>query len=391
MSDTTDNPTNAERRALVLQGGGALGAYQAGVYEALHAQGLEPQWVAGISIGAINAALIAGNPPERRVQRLHDFWDGVSANLQAPAPDPVFGVPMRALFNESSAAMVAAFGVPGFFNPRFPPANLQVPGTPGALSLYDTAPLEKTLDKLVDFDLINSTDPRHRVRLSVGAVNVTSGNFVYFDSDGWGEATPKSGRKQRITARHIMASGALPPGFAPIEIDGDFYWDGGIVSNTPLQYLLDQPKQDDMLIMQVDLFSARGAMPTNLDQVSSREKDIRFASRTRLNTDVLAQQQRLAHSAKRLADKLPAKFADDPDLKALLEVGSPAAISILHFINRNQAYEEQSKDYEFSRATVQEHWANGVADVTHSLNDPRWRNRKRPSGGIHIYDLTPQL
>ena len=380
-----------ELHTLVLQGGGALGAYQAGVYECMHAHGLLPQWVAGISIGAINAAIIAGNPPDKRVAQLREFWDGVSSQLVAPAVPTAYGEKAREVFNESSAALVAAIGVPGFFRPRYPPAPFQPAGTPGALSYYDTAPLEKTLERLIDFDLINTTDPRHRVRLSVGAVNLRTGNFVYFDSDA--KDPPDGHRPERariITPRHIMASGALPPGFAPIEIEGEWYWDGGLVSNTPLQYVLDQPHERDMLVMQVDLFSARGLMPTNLSEVAGREKDIRFASRTRLNTDVIAQQQKIAHAARSLADKLPAKFADDPDLEFLLGCGSAAAVTVMHLIHRSKNYETQSRDYEFSRAAVLEHWAAGHSDVNTSLKDPRWTARGRPVAGIRVFDLTKE-
>ncbi|RYX90701.1 MAG: patatin-like phospholipase family protein [Comamonadaceae bacterium] len=378
-----------EQHALVLQGGGALGAYQAGVYEALAAHGLQPQWVAGISIGAINAAIIAGNPPEKRVGQLREFWEGVSSQLIAPGIPASYGDKAREMFNESSAALVAAIGVPGFFRPRYPPAPFQPAGTPGALSYYDTAPLEKTLERLIDFDLINTADPKHRVRLSVGAVNVRTGNFVYFDSDA--KDPPDGSKPERarlITPRHIMASGALPPGFAPVEIEGEWYWDGGLVSNTPLQYVLDQPMTRDMLVMQVDLFSARGPMPTNLSEVAGREKDIRFASRTRLNTDVMARQQKIAHAARSLAARLPARFADDPDLKLLMETGSPAAVTVMHLIHRSKLYETQSKDYEFSRAAVQEHWASGLADVNRSLKDPRWVSRGKPAAGIRVFDLT---
>ncbi len=386
------NTQGREQRALVLQGGGALGAYQAGVYEALDAQGLCPQWVAGISIGAINAAIIAGNPPEKRVAQLREFWEGVSSQLVAPAIPAAYGDRAREVFNESSAALVAAIGVPGFFRPRYPPAPFQPAGTPGALSYYDTAPLEKTLERLIDFDLLNTTDPRHRVRLSIGAVNVRTGNFVYFDSDVNDPPDAPDGKRPErariITPRHIMASGALPPGFAPVEIEGEAYWDGGLVSNTPLQYLLDQPLAHDLLVIQVDLFSARGPMPTNLSEVAGREKDIRFASRTRLNTDVIARQQKINHAAERLAAKLPARFANDPDLKLLLEVGSPAAVTVMHLIHRGKDYETQSKDYEFSRAAVLEHWAAGVADVNASLKDPRWTGRGRPEAGIRVFDLT---
>ena len=374
------NP-HSEQSVLVLQGGGALGAYQAGVYEALHEHGIQPQWVAGVSIGAINAAIIAGNPQARRVARLREFWDGVSSQLTAPALPASYGSLAREMFNESSAALVALAGVPGFFQPRFPPAPLQPAGTPGALSYYDTSPLEKTLERLVDFDLINTPDPKHKVRLSVGAVNVETGNFRYFDST---DAT----YTQPIGPRHIMASGALPPGFAPVEIDKEFYWDGGLVSNTPLQYVIDQPTASDMLVFQVDLFSARGRMPRNLNEVAERGKDIQFASRTRLNTDLVAAQQKLTHAAQNLASRLPKKFADDPDLITLLNAGSPAAITIVHLIHRGKHYETQSKDYEFSRHTVREHWAAGRADVSHSLKDQRWCTRGRPQAGIRVFDLT---
>lgn len=367
---------------MVLQGGGALGAYQAGVYEAMQAHGLLPTWVAGVSIGAINAAIIAGNPPERRMERLGEFWDGVSSHLQSIDLPMDFGTQAREMLNEARAAMVSLFGVPGFFVPRMPPAPMHIPGTIGALSYYDTTPLQRTLEKLIDFDLINTQDSRHKVRLSVGAVNVTTGNFRYFDS-----ATP--GQDGLIGPRHIMASGALPPGFPPIEIDGEFYWDGGLVSNTPLQYVIDQPRLDDMMVLQVDLFSARGRMPRTLSEVTEREKDIRFASRTRLNTDVVEQQQLMSAAAHRLAAKLPAELAADPDLAQLMAVGSPAALTILHLIHREKHYETQSKDYEFSRQTMREHWAAGRAAVQISLKNPQWTARSKAPAGINVLDLTP--
>jgi NTE family protein len=377
------NPdSRTEQAVLVLQGGGALGAYQAGVYEALNKEGIRPQWVAGVSIGAINAAIIAGNPPERRVARLREFWDGVSSQLLAPALSDTYGPLAREMFNESSAALVALVGAPGFFTPRFPPAPFQPAGSPGALSYYDTSPLEKTLERLVDFDLINAPDVKQKVRLSVGAVNVETGNFRYFDSADATYVHP-------IGPRHIMASGALPPGFAPVEIDREFYWDGGLVSNTPLQYVIDQPTATDMLVFQVDLFSARGPMPRNLGEVAERAKDIQFASRTRLNTDLVATQQKLTHAAQNLAARLPAQYASDPDLIALLNAGSPAAVTIVHLIHRSKHYETQSKDYEFSRHTVREHWAAGRADVELSLKSSSWCTRGRPQAGIRVFDLTP--
>src|ERR1700738_1762088 len=238
--------------ALVLQGGGALGSYQAGVYEALSTSQYIPDWVAGISIGAINAAIIVGNAPEKRVERLKEFWQTVSSPVSwSPV---VKGDRARSLFNETSAALIATFGVPGFFTPRFPPAPLWPQGSPQSQSYYDTAPLKATLERLVDFDRINDL----KTRLSVGAVGVTSGNFRYFDNFEF----KKLGKK--IGPEHIMASGALPPGFPSVEIEGEHYWDGGIATNTPLDYVLDEETKKDLLIFQVDLFSARGPVPASL-------------------------------------------------------------------------------------------------------------------------------
>src|SRR5439155_20747564 len=248
------------------QGGGALGSYQAGAFQALCRSGFEPEWIAGISIGAINAAIIAGNGPETRVDRLKEFWEMVSS----PVPwNPVTnGDRVRSLFNETSAALIATFGVPGFSTPRIPPAPLWPPGSPQSQSYYDTAPLKKTLERLVDFDRINDLN----TRLSVGAVSVTSGNFKYFDNFEF----KKLGKK--IGPEHIMASAALPPGFPSVVIEGEHFWDGGIASNTPLDYVLDAEFNNDLLIFQVDLFSARGPLPVSLLEAAEREKDIRYSS-----------------------------------------------------------------------------------------------------------------
>src|SRR5437868_9429845 len=274
----TNHPTSATTPAqalpvLVLQGGGALGSYQAGAYQALCHCNFEPAWVAGISIGAVNAAIIAGNARENRVERLKQFWELVSAPVPWSPISSADGA--RSLFNETSAAFIATFGVPGFFRPRFPPAPLWPEGTPESQSYYDTTPLRATLERLVDFDRINTLE----TRLSVGAVSVTTGNFKYFDNLEFRKLGKKMG------AEHIMASGALPPGFPSIEIDGEHFWDGGIASNTPLDYVLDAEVANDLLIFQVDLFSARGLLPRSLLEAAEREKDIRYSSRTRLNTD----------------------------------------------------------------------------------------------------------
>jgi NTE family protein len=366
--------SNQEEGVLVLQGGGALGAYQAGVFEALHDAEIRPEWMAGISIGAINSALIAGNPPERRVSRLKEFWHLVSSAWPALRWFDDGPVP-RSWLNEAGAAVAMLFGVPGFFMPRVPLAPFHAAGTPGATSYYDTTPLKGTLERLIDFDLLNNGS----VRLSVGAVNVQTGNFTYFDS-----------ARQRLDVRHIAASGALPPGFAPVEIDGEHYWDGGLVSNTPLQYVLDQPANRHRVAFQVDLFPALGKLPATLADVSEREKDIRFSSRTRLNTDLAVDRHMIGTAAQRLVSKLPPELRDDPDAQALARLrGEWRGIDIVHLIYLSKNYEGDGKDYEFSRLSMQEHWQAGYVDMTRALQDPRWVARKRGAHGVRVFDLTP--
>src|ERR1700759_1574987 len=299
-----ETPAKAQR-VLVLQGGGALGSYQAGAYQALCHFDFEPEWVAGISIGVINAAIIAGNDPAQRLARLKEFWEMVSA----PVPwNPIVKTDRgRSAFNEASAALIATFGVPGFFTPRVPPAPLWPPGSPQSLSYYDTAPLKKTLERLVDFDRINDL----KTRLSVGAVSVTTGNFRYFDNHEFS----KLGKK--IGPEHVMASGALPPGFPSIEIEGEHYWDGGVSSNTPLDYVLDEELRRDLLIFQVDLFSARGPLPQTLLAASEREKDIRYPSRPRMNTDKNKAIHNARKAVRELIKKLPDDLKNDPSVAYL--------------------------------------------------------------------------
>ncbi len=347
-SDTvTDQPT---RRVLVLQGGGALGAYQAGVCEALGKAGLQPDWVAGISIGAINAAIIAGNAPEHRLERLHAFWELVTS--QWPLGAQVHTDRIRAMLGDASIGWAVAAGVPGFFSPRAFSPLLAAGGGPEALSFYDTAPLRDTLERLVDFDRINARE----TRLSVGAVNLRTGNFAYFDNT-----------HQKIGPEHIMASGALPPGFPPVEIDGEWYWDGGIVSNTPLEYVLDQDHADDLTIYQVDLFNARGPIPRTIQEAAEREKDIRFSSRTRLNTDAQLRIHRLKSALSGLLKTLPAGATDDPEIRLLEEFSRENTVTVVQLIYRDRAYEGAYKDVEFSRQTMLDHWASGVADGEHAL------------------------
>jgi NTE family protein len=369
-----ETPAKAQR-VLVLQGGGALGSYQAGAYQALCHHDFEPEWVAGISIGAINAAIIAGNDPSKRVARLKEFWQMVSS----PVPwNPIVNTDRgRSAFNEASAALIATFGVPGFFTPRIPPAPLWPQGSPQSQSYYDTAPLRKTLERLVDFDRINDL----KTRLSVGAVGVTSGNFRYFDNVEF----KKLGKK--IGPEHIMASGALPPGFPSIEIEGEHYWDGGIASNTPLDYVLDEEERKDLLIFQVDLFSARGLLPSTLLEAAEREKDIRFSSRTRMNTDKNQKLHNARKAVRALLEKLPEDLKRDPLVADLREVSTENTVTVVHLIYRSKNYESSSKDYDFSHVGMVEHWEAGVRDVHQSMRHEDWLERPQSGETMVTYDL----
>jgi NTE family protein len=375
------NPAPAEsparaQRVLVLQGGGALGSYQAGAYQALCRHDFEPDWVAGISIGAINAAIIAGNPPEKRVKRLKEFWEMVSAPVPwSPLTADDRG---RSFFNETSAAMVATFGVPGFFTPRLPPAPLWPQGSPESQSYYDTGALRVTLEHLVDFDRINDL----KTRLSVGAVSVTSGNFKYFDNFEF----KKLGKK--IGPEHIMASGALPPGFPSIVIEGEHFWDGGIASNTPLDYVLDEDATNALLIFQVDLFSARGPLPVSLLEAAEREKDIRFSSRTRMNTDKNKEIHNARKALRDLIGKLPEELKRDPSVEILRKAAKENTVTVVHLIYRSKNYESSSKDYDFSRIGMVEHWGAGERDVDLSMRHTEWLERPQTGETMMTYDLT---
>ncbi len=361
---------------LVLQGGGALGSYQAGAYQALCHFDFEPEWVAGISIGAINAAIIAGNDRDKRMDRLKEFWNMVSSPVSWNPVTP--GDRARSLFNETSAALIATFGVPGFFAPRVPPAPFWPPGSPQSQSYYDTAPLKKTLERLVDFDRINDL----KTRLSVGAVGVTSGNFRYFDNFEF----KKLGKK--IGPEHIMASGALPPGFPSVEVEGEHYWDGGIASNTPLDYVLDGEVRRDLLIFQVDLFSARGQLPESLLDAAEREKDIRYSSRTRMNTDKNRQIHNARMAVRDLIGKLPDYLKNDPSVELLREASKENTVTVVHLIYRSKNYETNSKDYDFSHVAMVEHWEAGVRDVHLSMRHKEWLERPQSGETMVTYDLT---
>ena len=372
------------RVVLLLQGGGALGAYQAGVYQALAETGLHPDWVVGISIGAINAAIIAGNAPERRVDRLREFWEEITAPAMGFDADVVGlferGEAARALANQVSAVTVACTGAPGFFRPRLPNPWFHPRGTIEATSYYDTRPLKATLERFVDFDRVNSDNCD--TRLSLGAVNVRSGNLVYFDPG-----------TQVIGPEHVMASGALPPGFPAIEIEGEHYWDGGLVSNTPLQWLVTNTRvtgqrMPDALVIQVDLWNARGEFPRNLAEVATRQKEVQYSSRTRAFTDFLKLLHRVEYSVATLLDQLPDEFKRSDEAKYLASISQRRAYNLVHLIYRPRGYEGDSKDYEFSRMSMAEHWRSGYHDAMRTLRHPEVLERAGNGHELTIFDFT---
>ncbi len=370
--------------ALVLQGGGALGSYQCGVYEGLHAGGIAPDWFVGTSIGAINAAIMAGNAPGQRVERLHQFWDMICEPVGLAAPIAAW---VRALLawsppypklhewaNSLGALGALAFGQRGFFQVRQQPPFMLADGSPAATSFYDTAPLQSTLEQFIDFDRINAR--KDGLRLSVGAVQVETGNSRYFDS-----------AVEKIGPEHIMASGALPPAFAAIEIEGKHYWDGGIVSNTPLECVWNAKPRRNTLVLQVDLWSARGKEPQTMMDVMERQKDIQYSSRTRLITDHGASMQKLRLA---IADTLAALPEDAlaPHLRrALAPWACTNVFNIVHLIYQDKPFETMYKDYAFGIGTQHQHWADGLADMQQTLEHPDFFVKPSHEQGVVTHDV----
>ncbi|WP_068079713.1 patatin-like phospholipase family protein [Novosphingobium rosa] len=363
-------PERCDRVALVLQGGGALGAYQAGVFEALHEVGVEPDWISGVSIGAINSALIAGNPPERRVEALRTFWNRITdRKIWHYTPD---GDVFRQMRNMASSWATIMLGQPGFFEMRPQSPWFSMPGADSATSYYDTSPLRETLVELVDFDLLN--DPGRR--FSVGAVNMLTGNFVYFDS-----------KTTRIEPEHVMASGALPPGFPAVRIGTDYYWDGGLVSNTPLQHLLAQDDGQNSLVFQVDLFSARGSLPRTIQDVAARQKDILYSSRTRNTTDMYQRLMRWKKRAHEALLRVPEDQLTAEDRAMMAKLADQPEATILQLIYQQKSYEGDQKDYEFSGTSMKEHWMSGYEDTRRTLLRKDWLQMPPPGVGLVTHDV----
>lgn len=354
-----------ESIALVLQGGGALGAYQAGIFEGLQEAGVPLNRLAGISIGALNTAIIAGNAPEHRLERLREFWETICLpNTPFTALPPlveqsIFNLndSARQFLGHMNASRAMLDGQNGFFRPRTPAPVLPfMHNDPAQTSYYDISALKETLERLCDFDRVNACE----LHVSVGAVNVRNGNFVYFDN-----------REIPLRAEHFMASGALPPAFPAVEIDGEYYWDGGLVSNTPLGHVLQGRPLRDTLVFQVDLWSARGAAPTNMSEVSDRMQDIRYSSRTRFVTEHFRQSQELRHLLWRMLQDIPEDVRSQSDyVKLAEEVSTAKCYNIVHLIFRNEPYDLHYKDHQFGLASMREHWLRGLTDIRKTLRDP---------------------
>ena len=363
-------PPRCQRVALIFQGGGALGAYQAGVYQALHEADIEPDWVTGVSIGGINAAIIAGNPRERRLARLREFWERItSRKIWSFTPD---GDIFRRMRNSISSYMTLTDGQPGFFRPHVMNPWLSPAGAKTATSFYDSAPLRDTLLDLVDFSLINE----QKSRFSVGAVNVLTGNFVYFDN-----------HNEQIEPEHVMASGALPPALPMVKIGTDYFWDGGIVSNTPLQHLLEQEDSLNTLVFQVDLFSARGMLPLEMADVMGRHKDIMYSSRTRYTTDMYRKLQKWKQRTHAALARIPKKDQTEDEARWIKELADLPELTIIHLIYQQKAYEGHAKDYEFSGTSMREHWQSGYEDTQNTLKQKQWLELPPDGGGIWVHDV----
>lgn len=359
----------------VFQGGGALGAYQVGTYEALAQHGYAPDMIVGISIGAINSALIAGNKPEERLIRLTQFWERITTKMPFPA---MANLGLSKFHHFISAQLSLICGQPGFFSPKLIPPHLILDETPDKISFYDTAPLRETLLELIDFEYLNA----HHVRLCLGSVDLESGEFIFFDSS-----------EQEITVKHIMASAALPPGFPPVKIAGRYYVDGGVFSNTPLSKVIDEFADTEseirnILCFMVDLFSLKGTLPHSLDGLMERIKDIRYSSHTKRANSVYATTQNLSHAIHFLGKQLTAEQKKDPQVKEILNLGLAHRMNIVHLIYRSEKGTElESKDYEFSTETASKHRSLGYNNTTNMIQTQEETWMKRHRSGVTVYTL----
>jgi len=348
------------KKVLVLQGGGALGAYQLGVYKAIHEKNIALDWVIGTSIGAINGGIIAGNPPESRLQKLLEFWKIVQNQSMQTFENN------KSLFN----LYTMTYGVKGFFSPTFLnwfDVNKKVDIENA--SYYSTTALKDTLSKLIDFDYLNSK----KVRLSVGAVSAITGEMRYFDS-----------AKEELTLEHIMASSALPPAFPAVKIDGEPFWDGGIYSNTPIEAVLEDYPRDNSLIFSVQLWNPLSKEPSSIQEVLTKQKDIQFASRDRLLENV-KKTHRLRHILRRLTDHIPESQKKIPEVQELMSWGCDTVMHIIYLTIDRIEGEDQMKDIDFTSEGISKRSLIGFQEATRAINSEIWNEPHDPNEGILIH------
>lgn len=357
---------------LVLQGGGALGSYQAGVYQALHEAGIEPDWVIGTSIGAINASLIAGNTPENRLARLREFWKRMEQK-------PLWNMPTAfpAFDDKLACWSTVTNGIGGFFQPNLlAHAGESYPLGADRAGYYSTAPLEQTLRELVDFDLANRCAPR----LTVGAAHVGTSQMRYFDS-----------RDGELTVKHVMASGALPPAFPAVRIDGELYWDGGILSNTPTEAVFDDNPRRDSLIFSVHLWNPVGGEPTTMAEVLNRHKDVQYSSR--IASQIVRQQQahRLRHVINQLAARLPESERRDPAVRELMSYGCSTRMHVVRLLAPQLERETHTKDIDFSPSGITRRWNAGYAHTRSVLARKPWVGEFDPLSGVVLHEHMDEM
>ena len=363
-----------ERIACVFQGGGALGAYQVGAFRAIHERGYAPNYLAGVSIGAINTAIIAGNPREKQIERLEEFWDRIAPKIWS---DPFYQEEsslFRHFHNHVGALQSLMFGIDGFFKPRPIPPFFFPQDTPDHLSYYDTSGLKNTLEGLIDFERINSKE----VTLCLGAVNVASGEMLFFNN-----------QMVEITPEHVMASGALPPGFPAIKIGEEYYWDGGLYANTPLVTVLDALPEQDTLCFVVDCFSLQGRVPHNMDELDERQKDIRYASHSRRMTNVYTSRQNLQAAIQYLGKYLTPEALKDPEIQKIMDLGHDKRFSVVHIIYNGTPFSHSFKDYNFVRSAIRNRLETGYNDAVAVLNNPDWEKKSNKKLACSIYGVPP--
>ncbi|MBF0564124.1 MAG: patatin-like phospholipase family protein [Nitrospirae bacterium] len=366
-----------ERVALACQGGDSLGAYHIGVYKAMDEAGYIPSMISGISIGAFTAAILAGNEPEKRVSKLMEFWDYISwpelGFFQDTIPIlPDFADEIKRYHNTLSSLQGFVYGQPHFFLPRVPAPQMQFKGTVGATSYYDTAVLRDTLLKFVDFDLINAK----KTRLLLGAVKVKTGELVFFDN---------ADTNTKIEPEHVMASGSMPPGFPGTRIDDDLYWDGGCVSNTPLDAILNAEPKERTLTFMVDLFNPVGEEPKSMDDVTSRSKDILYASRTASHIDHVSRIHNLSKSLSHVIGLLPGEVKGGKLADEVKSLATGLDFDIVHLVYKAPPYEVPTKDCEFSKSSIKDRMDHGYHDMKKALEHSPWLEPRHPYVGSKVY------